>query len=274
MSLPEDFKKWEEDAREKKGKEIQRAVRAYEDALTYAANNDFKSAYEACREVLEPIDEETQYNWGVAYYNGMGIAQNYEKAYYYFKIAADKGYASAQRALGGMYLFGQYVAKDITSAIEYFSKAAEAKDGNAALNLAIIYYNGKETSQNYKEAYRWLKDFEDTKYCKYKIDIDRDGYLANAILGDLYLRGKGTEQDFANAKKCFDYAANHNNEDAQYWLAIMYLSGTGVQKDSVIGEEWLKKAAENGYEDAKKLLSSEDRDAEIAKIVTEEIFSC
>jgi TPR repeat protein len=40
-----------------------------------------------------------QYNLGVMYHNGQGVAQNHEEAVKWYRKAAEQGYADAQKAL-------------------------------------------------------------------------------------------------------------------------------------------------------------------------------
>jgi len=50
---------------------------------------------------------------------------DFNKAFYWYKKAADAGLASSQFNLGLMYVKGQGVAKDLTKAKELFRQACE-----------------------------------------------------------------------------------------------------------------------------------------------------
>ncbi|MBL0116020.1 MAG: sel1 repeat family protein [Sphingomonadales bacterium] len=65
-------------------------------------------------------------NLGEMYYNGKGIAQDYAAALVWYRMAADRGDASAQGSLGAMYANGQGVAKDYVQAHKWFNLSGAA----------------------------------------------------------------------------------------------------------------------------------------------------
>ena len=50
------------------------------------------------------------YNLGVLYMNGLGVAQNYDKAREWYQKAADASFAAAMNNLGVLYMNGLGVA--------------------------------------------------------------------------------------------------------------------------------------------------------------------
>ena len=66
-----------------------------------------------------------QYNLGVMYANGQGVAQNYTTAVKFYEQAAEQGYAMAQYNLGVMYGQGHGVAQNYTTAAQLYERAAE-----------------------------------------------------------------------------------------------------------------------------------------------------
>ena len=66
-----------------------------------------------------------QYNLGVLYRDGAGVAQDLTKAVEFFQLAADQGFPNAQYNLGLLYCEGIGVAQDLTKAVEFFRMAAE-----------------------------------------------------------------------------------------------------------------------------------------------------
>ncbi|MBR0168943.1 MAG: sel1 repeat family protein, partial [Synergistaceae bacterium] len=65
-----------------------------------------------------------QYNLGVEYDNGEGVRQEKAEAAYWYRKAADQGYASAQYNLGAMYYNGEGVRQDKSEGISWIRKAA------------------------------------------------------------------------------------------------------------------------------------------------------
>jgi uncharacterized protein len=56
-----------------------------------------------------------------------------EKAFEYYKIAAEKGHCVAQYSLGVCYELGKGVEKNKAKAFEYYEKSAEQGDVDAQL---------------------------------------------------------------------------------------------------------------------------------------------
>ena len=78
------------------------------------------------------------------------------------------------------------------------------------------------------------------------------GREAQAMLGMLYLLGRGVTRNYAKARHYFEQALqggelNVEAAVAQYWLGQMYKEGIGVQKDCEKGEKLIHLAAINGY---------------------------
>ncbi|CAI2177760.1 4633_t:CDS:1 [Funneliformis geosporum] len=80
---------------------------------------------------------------GINNYNGIGIIQNYEKAFNYFQKAAKRGNRIAQCNLGVCYIYRNGIEKNKLKAFEFFKKSAE---------------------QGYKDAQFWLGYYYDKEY--------------------------------------------------------------------------------------------------------------
>ena len=76
-----------------------------------------------------------QYNLGILYANGQGVAQDYGKARASWEKAAAQGHAQAQFNLGALYYNGEGVPRDISKAREWFEKAAAQGDESAKAAL-------------------------------------------------------------------------------------------------------------------------------------------
>jgi TPR repeat protein len=71
----------------------------------------------------EQGDAEAQFNLGVMYDNGDGVAQNYAEAVRWYRLAAKQGYAVAQNYLGAMYDNGEGVERDHEEAVRWYRLA-------------------------------------------------------------------------------------------------------------------------------------------------------
>lgn len=65
-----------------------------------------------------------QFNLGVCYDNGRGVAQNYAKAVEWYTKAAEQGHRKAQLNLGVSYFIGQGVERNTEKAKQLWKKAA------------------------------------------------------------------------------------------------------------------------------------------------------
>ena len=67
----------------------------------------------------------SQYNTGVNYYIGRGIAQDMEKAVYWLQRASEQGHSKAPFNIAIIYGNGEVTDKNLALALEYFLMAAE-----------------------------------------------------------------------------------------------------------------------------------------------------
>jgi hypothetical protein len=73
----------------------------------------------------------------------------------YQALAAD-GLAPAQFNLGVMYDFGQGVAKDPVQAVRWYRAAAAQGHGGAQFNLGGMYFDGVGVAQDHMRSYVWF----------------------------------------------------------------------------------------------------------------------
>ncbi len=98
---------------------------------------------------------EAQFKLGVAYYDGMEIAQDYQAAAMWFQKAAEQGHELAQFALGEMLLRGEGIPTDEVEAAGWIRKSAEQGYAPAQDELAMMYSKGTGVGQNDFEAVNW-----------------------------------------------------------------------------------------------------------------------
>ena len=67
---------------------------------------------------------------------------------------------------------------------------------------------------------------------------------AQNVLGELYMYGDGTPQDFDKAAEWFRLAAEQHNRRAPFMLGVLYWSGDGVPKDYDKAVKWFRLADE------------------------------
>lgn len=86
--------------------------------------------------------KESIFKYGYIYEKGIGIEQNYEKAYYYYTLAAETKYIKAMIKLGDWYKIGIFLNRNIDLAIKWYEKAAKEDDMEAIEKLIEIYERG------------------------------------------------------------------------------------------------------------------------------------
>ena len=100
---------------------------------------------------------EAQYNLGLCYMDGNGIAKNMTEAVKWFRKASEQGLAKAQLNLGICYEEGWGVAKNMTEAVKWYRKAADQGLAEAQLGIGACYANGWGVEENESEALIWIR---------------------------------------------------------------------------------------------------------------------
>lgn len=149
-------------------------------------------------------DAKAQNNLANYYYFGTVIAQDYERAFYWYSKSANQGNAAAQSTLALCYLEGLGVDKNPKIAVTWLRLAAEAGDVEAQSNLGKCFIDGIGTKVDYKEGVKWLK-----------LAADARDSNALANLGACYYRGLGVEKNEALGKSLIRDAAKLGNKEAQ-----------------------------------------------------------
>src|ERR1051325_6372856 len=96
-----------------------------EDGVAAANRGDYSTALRLLRPLAEHGDAQAQYNLGVVYAHGRGVAKDDSTAVLWYRKAAEQGFALAQSNLGLMYANGRGVARDDATAVLWYRKATE-----------------------------------------------------------------------------------------------------------------------------------------------------
>ena len=114
--------------------------------------------------------------------------------------------------------------------------------GNSQNNSLSM--SAKEAYKIADEAYK-AKDYAKAlKYYQYA--AEKNDNHAQFRLGVMYSMGKGVTQNYAVAMKWYLKSANQGNVYAQYNIGNMYEKGQGVKQDYSEANKWYQKAAEQG----------------------------
>ena len=107
-------------------------------------------------QAAERGDAKAQFDFGVAYHTGHGVAQNDAQAAVWYRKAAEQGLAVAQYNLAVLYANGAGVPLDKVQAGAWFRKSAEQGNVYAQEMLGSDYLTGEGVERDYAEAYFWL----------------------------------------------------------------------------------------------------------------------
>ena len=97
--------------------------------LTAYQKGDYVTAAKEWRPLAEEGEASVQYNLGLLYLDGHGVAQDYAEAAKWFKRSADQGYVEAEHDLGALYGSGKGVKRDYLEAYKWMNICAG--QGNA-----------------------------------------------------------------------------------------------------------------------------------------------
>jgi TPR repeat protein len=182
-----------------------------------------KEALADLKERAQQGNAEAQFNLGICYANGEGVAKDWDEAVKWWRKAAEQGDADAQKNLGNSYYQGEGVAKDAVEAVKWYRKAAEQGNADAQKNLGNSYYQGEGVAKDAVEAVKWYRKAAEqglTKGAQYN-------------LGVCYGKGEGVAKDAVEAVKWYRKAADQGHANAQNNLGGCYYRGKGVSKDMV-----------------------------------------
>lgn len=103
---------------------------------------DFEKAAFWFREAADNDVANAAYNLGVLYHQGLGVEKDLDRAIYWYRDAAKIGHAEARYNLGIASIEGIGTSYDAPLAAAFFESAANAGVTEAAYNLGLIYENG------------------------------------------------------------------------------------------------------------------------------------
>lgn len=126
--------------------------------------------------------------WGGGYTESGSSQHDYAQAAFWYRKAAEQGYAAAQYDLGDLYFFGHGVPVDYVQGVTWFRKAAEQGYPAAQTDLAHFYLTGKYKPQDYAQAVYW-----------YSTAARRGNPDGQAVLATLYEEGRGVPQSYTEA---------------------------------------------------------------------------
>lgn len=198
------------------------------------------------------------YHLGLLYEAGHSVERNLKQARAWYKKAAEMGDPRAQYALAC-----DYEHPGSPQAVEWLSKAALQGYAQAQCALAELHFLGLGTEQDSLGALAWYARAAEQGDTQAQFALGRllkdhaenlvDTAMAKAAaggqaeaqfsLGERYRLGSGVAQNWFEACRWYQMAAEQGNALAQCALAGCYAQGRGVRKDLAHAFAWYEKAA-------------------------------
>lgn len=143
-------------------------------AMSYADGEDlyrrgfYAEAHDVWLALAEAGDRDAQYRLGALFYDGVTVAQDFEKAAFWYKKAADAGNYHAQFDLATLYDMGAGVRQDLGQAAYWYRRAAAQGAAAGQYNMAVMLEDGVGVDRDYPDSYFWYdqalrRDFFDIR---------------------------------------------------------------------------------------------------------------
>lgn len=187
----------------------------------------------------EDGDANAQLNLGRSYYFGNGVAKDYEKSFYWMKLAAEQGHYVAQHNLALCYYNGWGCEKNIHTAVEWMKKSSDAGYAPGQYGYGIALIKGEGIAQD-----------EDAGFALIKSSAEKGFLDARAMMGHILLTVERVK-DIGTGISYSKAAAKENHPMALYDMGMCYLNGIGVTVNKDKGKEYLIKSADLDYQPAK-----------------------
>ncbi|MDP2172532.1 MAG: tetratricopeptide repeat protein [Candidatus Cloacimonadaceae bacterium] len=124
-------------------------------------------------------------------------------------------------------------------------KDASSGEAEAQNSLGDMYFEGYETEQDYKEAFKWYLRAAEQGHGMAQYYVA----LAQYVLAKMFIDGQYIEQDLTKGLDLLQKASDQGLALAQYDLGTIYCEGKIVESDIDNGVEYLKLAADQGNKD-------------------------
>lgn len=206
-------------------------------------HQDYDRAFKWAKVGADKEDNECRFSLGLCYYFGRGISEDNDAAFEQFKMAAYGDVSGAGLFLATCYSKGYGTDINFSDAYKWYDWAAAKGNARAQFYLGKLFYFGRYGKKNCKSATKWL--------LKAAADGEEDAY---ELLGDLFVHSPvyltDDRSDDEQALKWNKKAVEHESALAQFNLGLMYYEGKGVRQDYAKAVSLFDKSVENGCDRA------------------------
>ncbi len=198
---------------------------------------DFATALAVWRPLAEAGEARAQFNLGIMFDQGRGVARDRESAIGWLRKASEQGMTRAMHNLANIYISGEGAAPDYDEALKWLRLAAEKGLARSQYTLGKMYSYGLGVAPDEAQAMTWYRKAAEQGF-------DRAQYT----LGKMYRDGVGgLEASAEEAARWFRRAAEQGYAKAQSHLGSRYARGEGVPKKEIEALMWMMLAADRGH---------------------------
>ena len=177
-----------------------------------------------------------QYNLGVCYNKGTGVAIDKRESIKWYTAAAESDSDMAMMRLGCHYRDGDGIDVNMHEAIKWFKRTAERGNSDAKREVGYCYEHGIGVAVDKCEAFKWYKGAAESTISMLQNMLELGFFqtatifsfgdaIAQCRLGNLYSTGEGVAVNMNEAVKWYTLAAEKGNAEAQFALGTYYSVG-------------------------------------------------
>lgn len=218
----------------------------------------------------EPTNVDVQAGLGRSYELGRGVPQDFVRAAYWYRKAAEQGSPSAQFSLGRMYYNGRGVSQDFAQAADWYRKAAGAGarwsgDSGSALaqnSLGAMYENGQGVQVDLAQAARFYAEASRQGLAQAEENLARVRLRSTSPdVGPRAAAADGKYRDSCNSAEAepldsaYRASAEQGSAIGENWVGRMYETGRCAPHDPAQAAWWYGRAAEQGHAPSQRRLS-------------------
>lgn len=183
---------------------------------------------------------------GFIFEEGIGVQPNPDLAMNLWEQAAKKGHRLSMYCLAEQYDKARFIPRDFDKAVYWYTESIKSGDNHAVRFLCRLL----ESPPNSCDKARYFDDILTWNlYAAKRGDVDAmvnlgDIYGGTYFYGDMCLKGISTKKDLKQAIQWYEQAAQYGNLDAMNGLIYLYENEKDVQNEAKV-IKWLERASEH-----------------------------
>jgi len=202
---------------------------------------DYMAAERWFMKAADGGDPYAMYSLGKMFRDGTGVEQNLETSYHYFLAAAKLEHEFAQFAVAEALLHGHGTEQNSPEALQWFMKCAEHGNHYAEYQAAELLSDGKVIPKDEIRAQRLYASALTGFLLQ---EQEEPGKQLEYRIGNMYLTGKGTQENVMESLHWFSLSAERGNAYAAYQVGQMPEEGKEVPRDDIQSQYFYRLALE------------------------------